>query len=357
MRKLTRIQQLYSICKAGIFKKPSMVFIHVTERCNLNCIMCKRITKSKELLLQEWKVILLKVKKYFGSVFVIFSGGGEPLLRKDDLIELMKYSHQLGFVTKLTSNGVMIDQRLAVELLNTQVNSISISLDGIKEETHDFIRGGKGIYKKTIRGIKYLQEAKRAMDFKTKIYIKTVLNRFNIEEIIKLVNYVQQENLDGIGILPLAFQMDLGILNTFRKNGLWISREDKNLLKSTIYKLIQLKMKGVKILNPISQLRLFEKYYLDPLSFYNSFNKIGCIPKRLTIYSDGDISLCSIIGPIIGNVTRQSFYEIWKSKATKIVRRRIRNCPHRCLVNCVYEASPFEKIRKGIKLLINDSIE
>ncbi len=134
----------------------SIMIWNFTNRCNLLCHHCysKADAHGKDTLtLEEIKETIKKLKKG-GVNFVIFSGG-EPLLRADifDIAQCMKDN---GIMTYLSTNGMYIKEHNIDTIIKT-FNYIGISIDGIKE-VHDYFRGQKGAYAKSITAIKLVQE-------------------------------------------------------------------------------------------------------------------------------------------------------------------------------------------------------
>ena len=81
-----------------------------------------------------------------GSVLIGFS-----LLRRDlcqkDITDIIKFATQNNVLT-VVSNGTMITKELAEKIVESGLGYIHISVDGIKAETHDYIRGISGLMQK-----------------------------------------------------------------------------------------------------------------------------------------------------------------------------------------------------------------
>jgi len=85
----------------------------------------------------------------------IFSGG-EPLVRKADVIRLCEAHPECMFLA--FTNGTLIDEAFADEMLRVKNFVPAISIEGFEEAT-DF-RRGKGTYQKVIAAMKILKEKK-----------------------------------------------------------------------------------------------------------------------------------------------------------------------------------------------------
>jgi radical SAM protein with 4Fe4S-binding SPASM domain len=135
---------------------PTMVQILLTRKCNLHCSYCgadkfNEVEKEEELNTKEWLNLLKRLKAI--QVFSLDLSGGEMFLR-EDIFEILETAVKLKFpVINITSNGTLINEKVAKQLkrLNLGNKNISISLDGNKE-SHDRLRG-TGSFNKTIKGI------------------------------------------------------------------------------------------------------------------------------------------------------------------------------------------------------------
>jgi radical SAM protein with 4Fe4S-binding SPASM domain len=103
--------------------------------------------------------------------------GGETLLYPhfdDFLYRMSKRNLYIKFVT----NGTLLDQ-FARPIVESLVPSLTISLDG-ESETHNRIRGEKGAYEKTMKGLYALSEMKKKLGKSTPlVQIAFTMNRHN----------------------------------------------------------------------------------------------------------------------------------------------------------------------------------
>ena len=93
--------------------------------------------------------------KELGVYFYIYTGG-EPLVRKKDLIALCRKHHDCQFLT--FTNGTLIDEEFADQMLDVKNLVPAISVEGFEEATDG--RRGNGTYEKAVRAMGYLKERK-----------------------------------------------------------------------------------------------------------------------------------------------------------------------------------------------------
>ncbi|MBI3582049.1 MAG: radical SAM protein, partial [Nitrospinae bacterium] len=136
-----------------------LVFWETTAGCNLECAHCRRIDVAKTLMKDdltfEESCKMIDGLTEVGKPILVLSGG-EPLYRPD-IYDIARYAKSKGLTVALASNGTMINAEVAKKIVESGVQRVSISLDGIGEP-HDKLRKLKGSYDMAIRGMKELQK-------------------------------------------------------------------------------------------------------------------------------------------------------------------------------------------------------
>jgi len=125
--------------RGNLRRTPRLVNLEVTKRCNAKCNFCPYWQEKAGEELADYAPVIKKFKPVVVSVT-----GGEPLMRKDcvDIIRgIRPYCHYIGFIT----NGRLLTEPKARELVGAGVDHISISLDDLGTQ-HDEMRQIKGLY-------------------------------------------------------------------------------------------------------------------------------------------------------------------------------------------------------------------
>lgn len=132
---------------------PWVILMDPTSACNLSCIGCWAAQYGhKYNLSYETLDSICRQGKELGVHFYIFSGG-EPLVRKKDIIRLCQ-DHQDCYFFAFT-NGTLVDDEFCREMQEVGNFSLAFSIEGDEEAT-DF-RRGQGTYKKVIEGMERMQ--------------------------------------------------------------------------------------------------------------------------------------------------------------------------------------------------------
>lgn len=135
---------------------PWAILLDPTSACNIHCVGCWAADYGNKLNLsfEEMDGIITQGKE-MGIYFYLFSGG-EPLVRKADIIRLCE-KHGDCMFTAFT-NGTLIDEAFARQMLRVKNFAPAISLEGFGEATD--ARRGKGVYEKALKAMQILHEHK-----------------------------------------------------------------------------------------------------------------------------------------------------------------------------------------------------
>lgn len=133
---------------------PWAILMDPTSACNLKCVGCwaSEYDRTCSMTYEELDSIVTQGKE-LGTYMYLFSGG-EPLMRKKDIIKLCDKHNDCIFSS--FTNGTLIDEEFADEILRVKNFIPAISIEG-NEETTD-ARRGKGTYKKIMKAMDILKE-------------------------------------------------------------------------------------------------------------------------------------------------------------------------------------------------------
>ncbi|NJL28961.1 MAG: radical SAM protein [Thermoanaerobaculia bacterium] len=137
-------------------RKLSAIYLHLTNRCNLQCSYCYR-ESSPQLPIHHdasrFIAMLEYLKPYTSPHMEITFSGGEPTMHPG-FREVVETSTHLGYRNVLLTNATRITDPLA-DFIHEHFRRAKISLDGPNEEIHSQTRG-KGNFSNVIRGIEKL---------------------------------------------------------------------------------------------------------------------------------------------------------------------------------------------------------
>ena len=110
---------------------PWAILLDPTSACNLHCTGCWATEYGNRLNLtyDEMDSIVNQANE-LGCYFLLFSGG-EPLVRKDDIIRLCKAHPDCEFTA--FTNATLIDEKFADDMLMVKNFIPAISVEGFEE--------------------------------------------------------------------------------------------------------------------------------------------------------------------------------------------------------------------------------
>ena len=133
---------------------PWAILLDPTSACNLHCTGCWAAEYGNKLNLSYEEIDdIIRQGKDLGIYMYIYTGG-EPLVRKKDLIKLCEKHDDCVFLT--FTNGTLIDEAFADEMLRVGNLVPAISLEGFEGATDS--RRGKGVYEHVLRAMRLLKE-------------------------------------------------------------------------------------------------------------------------------------------------------------------------------------------------------
>lgn len=135
---------------------PWAILLDPTSACNLHCTGCWAAEYGNKLNLsfEEIDSIITQGKEL--GVYMYIYTGGEPLVRKKDLIALCEKHPDAAFLS--FTNATLIDEEFCQDLLRVKNFIPAISLEGF-EEANDSRRGA-GVYQKVTSAMALLKAHK-----------------------------------------------------------------------------------------------------------------------------------------------------------------------------------------------------
>ncbi len=133
---------------------PWLILMDPTSACNMKCKGCwaAEYGHNQSLSFEELDDIIQQGKK-LGIYFYMYTGG-EPLMRKKDLIKLCEKHRDCYFVA--FTNGTLIDDDFAKEMVRVGNFSVTLSVEGFEEENDG--RRGEGSFDNVMKAMDILRE-------------------------------------------------------------------------------------------------------------------------------------------------------------------------------------------------------
>ncbi|MFH1727234.1 MAG: SynChlorMet cassette radical SAM/SPASM protein ScmF [Pseudomonadota bacterium] len=283
------------------------IYFHISDGCNQNCKHCwymregeSGLNKAKFLAFESF-VNIFEQASTLGLKNVKLTGG-EPLIHP----EIDKYLDYLKDKNKfliIETNGIACaDNELVNKIALCKPGLIAVSLDGTSAEVHENIRGMKGTFDKTIKGIKNLVNASLKPQLIMSI---SEDNKHQIEEMVRFA--------EDLSVASLKFNVVVPI-----ERGKKLADNDKLI---NIQELIEI---SDFIENDLARRANIHVIFTQPFAF-RPFSRIieqgqddGCgIFETLGVLADGKYALCGIgkLMPelVFGDANKDSLADVWNN--------------------------------------------
>lgn len=169
-----RCASSYILSRMGIYRfrhEPLSLSIEPADRCMLRCPQCPVGIRTKvtskdmhQMSPDNFKIILDQC----ATVEIIqFFFQGEPLLNRQ-LPLLIKMAKERGIYTIVSTNGLLLDEDYAEQLVLAGVDRVIFSIDGLTQQSYEQYRVG-GKIEDALRGMHNLADAKERTHAKTTI--------------------------------------------------------------------------------------------------------------------------------------------------------------------------------------------
>src|ERR1700680_1442987 len=172
-------------------RAPLEVSIEVTRRCPLECLHCYNNLPLGDLqarsceLSKEEHFKLLDDLAQLGCLWLLYTGG--EIFARKDFLEIYTYAKKKGVLITLFTNGTLVTERIAHNLVALRPFAIEITLYGLTKDTYERLTGIPGSFDKCMRGIRVLLE--RGLP----LALKTVAVSTNRHEIPAMKRFVEDE--------------------------------------------------------------------------------------------------------------------------------------------------------------------
>jgi MoaA/NifB/PqqE/SkfB family radical SAM enzyme len=126
---------------------PAKIYVEPTSQCNLNCRTCMRNAWAEP---EGWMTgatfarILDGVQACPAPPTVFFGGFGEPLVHPE-IVPMVRAAKVTGAAVELITNGILLTEDRARDLITAGLDRLWVSLDGAQPESYADVRLGAAL--------------------------------------------------------------------------------------------------------------------------------------------------------------------------------------------------------------------
>ncbi len=320
---------------------PFTLDISPTDKCNLRCLSCwqRRFdTIDSNYELSDAKLLEV-VNEGIGMGVEEFeiTGGGEPLMRRKIVIEMMELIKSNDKFGNITTNGTLFRRQDIEKIVDINWDQITFSLDGPDSKTNNYLRGDES-FEKVMSAISTFNELKAPKSSYPKLKFNCVLSNVNYDKIGEIIELASANNVGIVSFEPLTVHSSIG-------EKLKLGRDEIEKLKSTIINSIEL-AKKYNIITNLDGLRnesfIEKSNQMDDVILENNkekirrFHSILCYEPwwHIVVKVDGSVQPCCLYDLKDENVRNNSLEYIWFGETFQKIRKNIldRNLSEYCSI-------------------------
>lgn len=307
---------------------PLMAHLEITNICNHRCLHCYKLdadlqNRPKDVVNND--TIIQNVHKLIdGGILQIIITGGEPLLKKDLVKNIIEIANQRGISVSINTNLTLADDDIIDYLSKTNTRVLTSCPSGIESSfekltiTKNFATFKKNLVKAINAGIKTT--------------VNMVITKDNIDEIRQTANEIRNLGCTSFCTTPVALNME------YPRYDLLLSREDiAKLVDDILWIEAELGMK-VDILDGLPKCVFPKDILVDEHLFL--YRRCQAGRTFIAVSPNGDVRPCANTNESYGNIHSTSLAEIWQKmqvwRSDVIVPEECQGCSwiNRCLGGC-----------------------
>jgi MoaA/NifB/PqqE/SkfB family radical SAM enzyme len=142
--------------------EPVCLYIETTNRCNLLCTTCPRTFEALEAPADmSWELFTQIVDQFPRIARVVLHGVGEPMMVRA-LPRMIRYLKDRGTYVLFNTNGTLLTQRKGLELIDSGLDELRVSLDAAEPRAFKLVRG-RDMFARIIRNLRAFRAMQREL--------------------------------------------------------------------------------------------------------------------------------------------------------------------------------------------------
>ena len=288
--------------------RPLHIQYEITDNCNLKCIHCYNLSSDLKLRKPKKHIYSKEIAQKIidNKIFEVTITGGEPLVNRNEFIEIVQLLRKNGVKVHLNTNLILIDDDLLDFLEEHSVNILT-SCPSVDEELY-----------KELMGVDcfsiFLEKLKLTLKRKLRVCVNIVVSKKNMHNFDDTIIYLHNIGCDALAVSPMTLNM------TYPRFDLVVSINDiKNVILPKVLKIkaeLDIKLDMEECLPKC----------IIPKDFFNEnfpFLRRSCSAGySIALACDGSIKPCTHISSInCGNILTDDLcdcyhrLDLWRKRA------------------------------------------
>lgn len=305
---------------------PHSVAVSIVDACNYRCIMCwehsseldgwgadklakdyhdQKKFKSTVMDIDLYKDFITSLSRT-GTRQLGISGIGEPLLHKD-IVEAVAFAKSKGINVWITTNGSRLSPDLMAGLAEAGLDDLSVSTNGGAAAEYGLVHSNQegDKFDEIVDNLVWLKNYRQERG--------TSLPRTSLSNVVSNLNCNRILEMMETGVKAGAVSVSYRPIDVF-------PGADKYSLSQQDIESITRDFKGAEELAARNGITTNTNIFSQLLDLRQSdFIPAPCFAGWLYpfVMANGDVTYCCVSREVLGNLTEQSFEEIWFSRDRK----------------------------------------
>lgn len=323
--------------------RPVILHATTTNRCNLRCRMCNIWRQEEKVDLPEAALHNLAASPLSRGIEILDITGGEPFLTDLPKLVAAAGGERLGTVL-ISSNGTLTEKALATarELLERYRFNlvVDVSLDGL-EDVHDRIRGVLGTFEKASRTLEGLGLLSREHP-RLKPTVKMTILKENYRDILSVYEFARKTGAE----FTTKPGSEFGFTGTTGDRSFDFNPAEAAEIIRQVEEVVARQRS-----DPLGRNTFWRRVYRQANVIFHRelidylrkrfIERVPCAVGRcysscisVLLHYDGKVYNCPTLLKPVGDLSRQSFEEIWLGEEMKKARRAMASGSCACFSQC-----------------------
>lgn len=324
--------------------------LETTRRCNLRCIHCMVSEENnlgnyeaRDLPMDVFHKLLPMIREFKPTVQL--SGHGETFLHPN-FMEMVEEVVGVGCNATFQTNGTILTQRNVEKFVGIGVEAIVISIDGASPEVFDKIRRRTSL-DKIVANIRLINETKKRLKTnRPHLGIEFAAMRQNIHELPAVVKMAGELGVENFQVAELAeYNMTQGqSLVNDPLMAEWAPKAEVEARTYGINLMLPPNIPGRQVVSVDSTGGVAnsatgnDSIAAAAPATYKGLRKTCKEPwEKMFVQYDGSVRPCCVIGESYGNLSTQTFQEVWDGPRYQSLRESLLSDePYAVCVKCPF---------------------
>ena len=270
---------------------PTVAYLGVTTKCNLNCKHCYLLAhqKNKDMSFDDVKDILQKL--YDTDVIKILYTHGELFLNKD-YERILETANAMGFVQAILTNGMLLTPEICKIIEKNNVKQIVLSLDSADPAIHCENRNNPNAWDGLKNGVALLKQ-----NTSCAVALNTVINHWVVDELIDIYDIATEWGADELKLLAYH-----PVDGSYVISDISVANKFIELLKHSADKKCKISLHHPNL-----------SALIKSTGFHISDDHCGAGQDYVSIHTNGDFFPCNFIDIKLGNMLCDNSSDIQNS--------------------------------------------